>query len=465
LSRRPLRGLTRLLSGLTAALTLGALITPAASADPPLQLVLTASVGNETHLVGKPFELTLSLHNVSPEPLTAVRVEDIQRSGSGVSITDWKGLAYSQPGVTIAPGATSTFTLPAVVSSLWAGTPVLAFRAFLPDEDQQTAELTVPIVDPATTTGSAGGVLYGDLNGNGSFDAGEALAGATVNIFGGDNDFTTKTGADGSFVFSSVPVRRYGLGVQSLPDRWVFDNQNATLDVGLPDSTAVLRAVRPLSDQLHATASLDRTSYAPGDPVQVTVALTNTGSTPLSGITGECDRAGDSQQEIAGWKSWSDLMYPASLTFAPGETRTFTETGTVPAVANQYGGFGMDCDFGTVYGNPDGYPFVDLWARVPGTPADTDGRIYHDDNHNSTQDPGEAIADTAVSLVDAADGQVTVTGQTDSDGHFAFTAVPAGRYELRVAGGWIPADRWSSWVQVGTCLFCGGGGSQIFTHA
>ncbi|MET7996011.1 hypothetical protein ABZU76_34505 [Amycolatopsis sp. NPDC005232] len=455
------RGVFRLLAGLTAALTLSALITPTASAD-PAKLVITASVDEGVHLVGKPFPITVTVHNASSDPLTAITLYTDQMVGSYASVNSWGDFGY--PGTTLAAGETRAVAVTATVYSWGGASPEFDITSNSIDSwDVQSAHLSVPFVDPTTTTGSVHGVVYGDGNGNGTFDPGEGLAAAPVRIYG-DTTLDTVTGDDGSFTFADLPARYYQLFSTTLPDGWLLADPNGGIDVTGGDQNVELRAVRPLSDQLTASASVDRDAYAPGDQAQVTFTLTNTGSQPLSGISGNCDRIGGSQYQLTGWQSWTDLVYPASLTFAPGETRTFTETGTVPPLADQYGGFAVDCDFGPELGNPDSNPEVRLWARVPGAPGTTSGWIYHDDNTNSTHDPGEAIADTAVSLVDILSGQTTATGTTDADGHVSFGSVPAGRYFLKVADGWVPADAGSFQVQAGTCQSCGWEWSQIFTR-
>ncbi|WIX77832.1 hypothetical protein QRX50_41610 [Amycolatopsis carbonis] len=460
MSRRSPRGVFRLLAGLTAALTLGALLTPAASAD-PAKLVITASVDSGVRLVGKPFPITVTVHNASAEALTAITLYTDQNSGSYLSFDGWGDFGY--PGATLAPDETRNLTLNATVYTWGGGSPELDITSTsIPSWDVQPAHLSVPFVDPTTTTGTLHGVVYGDRDGDNAFDPGEGLAGAPVRIYG-ETTLETVAGPDGTFTFADLPARYYQLFSTTLPDGWLLAETNGGFGVTGGDQDVEVRAVRPLSDQLQATASVDRDTYAPGDQAQVTFTLTNTGSQPLSGISGNCDRIGGSQYQLTGWQSWTDLVYPASLTFSPGETRTFTETGTVPPLADQYGGFAVDCDFGPELGNPDSNPEVRLWARVPGAPGTTSGSIYHDDNKNFTQDPGEAIGDTAVSLVDIISGSTTATGTTDADGYVTFASVPAGRYELK-ADGWVPADAGGFQVQAGTCQSCVWEWSQVYTR-
>ncbi|WP_370943435.1 hypothetical protein AB5J62_30630 [Amycolatopsis sp. cg5] len=448
--------MTRLFAVVAAALTIGAFVTPVASAA-PIKLVLAPSVDNSTRLISKPFSITLTLTNQTDQPLNGVKVNASTLSGSNLSVSDWNGLANTRPndpGVTIGAGTTRSFTLTASVST-WKGNPLVRFKATMPKEYQQTTDLTVPMVDPTTTSGNVAGVVYGDRNGNEAFDEGEELANVPVLLSYWADERRTVTDVDGRFAFADVPARRYSIFASDLPDGWILPYAQIYADVdGTTDATPSVRAIRPLSDTLHAAASFDREVYAPGDAVEVTFTLSNVGSEPVSGISGWCDRYGDGPDHIAGWKSWSDLVWPAKLTLAPGETRTFHEVGTVPAVANQYGGFYAACDFGPEQGVDAGYPAVTPWGKVPGESVDVNGRIYHDDNFNSTLDPGEAIADTAVSLVDV-DGQTTATGTTDGDGRMAFAAIPVGPYKLLVDG-WVPADKSEFQFTVGTCQGCGG---------
>ncbi|MFD8495751.1 SdrD B-like domain-containing protein [Amycolatopsis sp. NPDC059657] len=464
MSKTPLRGVTRLFAVVAAALTIGALTSPVASAA-PIKLVLTASVGDETRLVDKPFEIKLTVTNKTDQAMHGVKADVSTLTGSSIIVTDWNGLADTRPtdpGVTVDAGATRTFTLIAHVWR-WEGTPQVKFKTNVPTSYQQVADLTIPMVDPTTTSGTITGVVYGDSNGNREFDEGEGLADAKVSVFAPDQQQTI-TDSDGWFTFPDMPARRYSLSVRDLPDGWVLAKGDLYVDVDSDqDADVNIRSVRPVSDSLHVNVSLDRDVYAPGDTAHVTFTLTNDSAVPLLGIQGWCDRAGGSQQGIEGWKSWADLVYPAKVDLAPGESRTFTEVGTVPQVANQYGGFVVDCDFGPEGGEEDGFPAITLWGKVPGAPGDTSGWIYHDDDHDLRQDPGEAIADTTVELVDDAD-EVVATGTTDAEGHVVFPAVAAGRYTLKVDG-WVAEDTSTYQIQAGTCQSCAWEWSLVYKAA
>ncbi|MFT7868073.1 MULTISPECIES: SdrD B-like domain-containing protein [Amycolatopsis] len=454
MSRTPLRGVRRLFAVLTAVLTTGAFVTPAAHADGP-SLLITASVGAEPQLVGKPFPITLTLTNTTDQPLTKVTLWDEHLSGSWLSVQDWAGLGGSpQAGVTLDAGATRTFTITAAVWT-WNGVPHERFRA----DWTPGGELVVPLIDPTTTHGAASGVVYGDRNENGTFDPGEGLPGATAYLYGtsSGNQIEATTDADGRFSFTDLPAQRYGISTTKLPDGWIYDaaaEQRVDVDGSDPGPAVALRAVRPFSEKLHATGSFDRGTYQVGDTVQVTLTLTNVSGGDLHGISAGCDRVGGSPDHLLGWEAWDDITAPGAFDLAAGETRTFTETGTVPTAATTYGGFRLSCDFGTEPGPLDGRPTVDPAARVAAPPGTTAGVVYHDDNANYTVDAGEAIAGTAVELVDRVDGSVTATAVSDAQGHVAFGTVPAGPYRVRIAG-WRAVDADQGSVSVGTCWYCG----------
>ena len=435
---------------LAAVLVTGALAAPAAHADGP-SLLITASAGDAPQLVGRPFPITLTLTNTTDQPLTDVKLWDEHLSGSWLSIQDWGGLGGSQAGVTLDPGATRSFTITAVVWSWNSGVPHERIRGAW----DQAGDLVVPLLDPTTTHGRASGVVYGDRNENGAFDAGEGLPGAVAFLWGTSsaNQIEATADADGHFVFTDLPAQRYGIATRPLPDGWVPDavQQYADVDGSDPGPSVPLRVLRPLSEKLHATGSFDRTTYQVGDTVQVTFTLTNVSAGDLHGITAGCDRFG-SDDHLLGWPDWTDIVAPGAFDLAAGRTRTFTETGTVPAAATASGSFYLACDFGLARGPGNGSPTVGLFAHVPAPPGTTGGVVYHDDNANYTVDPGEPITGTAVELVDRVDGSVAATAVSDAQGHVAFGTVPAGPYSVRVDG-WRPAED-SADVAVGTCRFC-----------
>ncbi|NOZ50498.1 MAG: hypothetical protein GXP37_10690 [Chloroflexi bacterium] len=67
-----------------------------------------------------------------------------------------------------------------------------------------------PTATPTPTTGVISGKVFADYNGNGQYDAGEDLPGATLTLSIG-GDYTTTSDADGSYSFSDLPPANYML--------------------------------------------------------------------------------------------------------------------------------------------------------------------------------------------------------------------------------------------------------------
>lgn len=77
------------------------------------------------------------------------------------------------------------------------------------------------------------GTVFGDRNGNGAPDSGEALAGAKVRLSssGGPDSVVVVTGADGRFDFGQQPSHVYSVSVSNLPDGWVVNSyRTVTVD-------------------------------------------------------------------------------------------------------------------------------------------------------------------------------------------------------------------------------------------
>ncbi|MEU5235031.1 SdrD B-like domain-containing protein, partial [Streptomyces anulatus] len=110
---------------------------------------------------------------------------------------------------------------------------------------------------------SISGVLYGDKNRNGRQDPGEAVQGE-VSVFGGTTRHTTTSAADGTFAFQGLTPGTYW-ATYELKDGWVVHHAQAAGDevvvAGGTTTEVAVRAERPYSEQLKATASLDRGSY------------------------------------------------------------------------------------------------------------------------------------------------------------------------------------------------------------
>ncbi|KAA2264879.1 LPXTG cell wall anchor domain-containing protein [Solihabitans fulvus] len=419
-------------------------------------------------LVGDPISVTLTVTNTGTAAATEVGGWASGVSGSYVSYTSYDGFQATGPddhGVTIEAGASRVYHLIGKVSYWNQGLPrvrytVNAHNDVRPYQDH-VAELTLPIVDPASAKGTASGIVFGDRNGNGTFDEGEGLAGVEVAVSGTIGDHSPKaiTDASGRFTIPNLPVQQYSLYVNQLPDGWIqpSGSGSTTVEVDGSDRSANLRlrTVRPLSDQLHAKLELDKDTYQPGDTAHVRITLSNTGTVTISGIRGYFDGYGGAPQHLRGYMDWTQFADNGpGVTLNAGETRVFDVTGTVPQESTKYGYVSVDAVFEPGPGGPGpvGGPTVFVSAKVPGPHADKKLRIFYDRNDNYTLDPGEEIANVKVGLVDPGSGNVVAKAMADAEGRVVFKDLPPGLYEVRVFGPWAYADQWK-YAVVGTCTY------------
>ncbi len=243
------------------------------------------------------------------------------------------------------------------------GTLVLGFTASIADPDQpiaMTVDLKASPNLPSPTlleaygtatvtkvTGSADGVLYFDANGNGQYDQGEGLAGATVKFSGGvpyhDEPLLT-TDSDGRFAVTDIPAGHYwptvsGVGGLVAP----------SIDVHLGEQPQhiLVEARHKVSDTLDASLALNADTYVVGDIAHVTVTLTNTGEQDLAGISTRCNQAGDQDQLTGAGTGWGDLRRGGSGVIVPADsTMTFDVTEAVRPGSGADGRVRVVCQFG-----------------------------------------------------------------------------------------------------------------------
>jgi uncharacterized protein YraI len=113
----------------------------------------------------------------------------------------------------------------------------------------------VGVTPTPTSGGIVQGVVYADLNGNGSFDGGEGpLEGATVSLSGCGPALSQSTGADGAFQFNDLPAG--SCLVQVAKGGWIFSGSFPSLgypipvasNPNLPTSFSIMMA--PVSDNI-----------------------------------------------------------------------------------------------------------------------------------------------------------------------------------------------------------------------
>lgn len=418
---------------LAAVLVLLPFLAPAPAAadeEPYVDLVVTAAFDKAAYLSSDEIRLTLTITNRGTVPATGVRID----SRTSFELwTNW-GEAEQQggAGVRVEPGEQLSFTaatrLMVDVTDLWYLGRIRGNEA-----DRDLTDNNVHVTATSTLVrGDIAGFVYGDGNGNGVADPGEALGGIPVQLADGNaNVFGTRTDATGRFSFTDLPALSYFVLV-TVPGGWWFEpEQQHAVGTG---EELVARAVRAEPPPLLAGIRFDRDTYASGDTVLEHVTLTNTGTADLTGLVAVCGSMGDEHALFGA--GWGDLLPDGpGITLRAGETRTFTFRETVPEEAWRHGFVFLRCDF-TTSPMRNGV-VVEARARVPGGRGSYVSTLYHDADHDWTLDADEQRpAGVTLVLLERASGRVVARAVSTPDGRFAFPDVPAEVYELRIVGPW-----------------------------
>ena len=396
--------------------------------EPGDQLTLTVSVINNG---------TVTAHNV------IVRAtHNLVSYGWGLGVFD----DYYGDGAELWPGqsetVTATIDLPTQLSAFLDVTASGREAEHNPADNHAAVEAQVPGARAALS-----GVLYGDRDGNGRPDPGEALSGVEVRMYRSSPpsvDRTVRTDADGRFAAADLVIGDYGAQL-GLPTGWRlarYTDSNFTLLPG--DNELVVRTVRDVPPPLSATVAFDRASYAVGDVMREHVTITNHGPTDLSGITALCTGQGEPNE--LGSAHWGDLAYlGAGVTVRAGETRSFEFTEVASEAGWEYGYLGLFCLF-DIDDEFSSAVTASARAAVPGGRGGAAGVLYLVGGGDGYQD-GEGLPNLKLYLVDDA-GHVLATARTDAQGRFAFPDVPAGYHEIRLVGPWRFYYHVSEYVRV-----------------
>ncbi|SEB34960.1 hypothetical protein SAMN04489727_1100 [Amycolatopsis tolypomycina] len=375
---------------------------------------------------------TIKIHNPRSVPAEGLQVAQWfdKPDDLVVPFIDGWGPLSGKPGVTLQPGETFT---QAVVGQLQDISQDHAnLRGFVYDKDGHGVApgFDIPI-KLEKTPGHATGVVYGDANGNGTFDAGEELTGITLTLRYSSLTYQATSGKGGHFDFGEIPAAKYHFGGDVLGG-WLFPFQN--IEVGA-DTELLVRGAPPLDGKLTASMAFTQDSYQVGDLAHVAVKLTNSGSVPLTGIVAECDRFGASYALKGTGPGWGDLAGDG-VRIAPGETRTIDVTEQVPAGALDRGIVTVSCDFGYRGVDLDNHALAADEASVPGGKATIVGDVAVYGEQGGVK---QGVAGTKVVLVSDGHCPVTAERTTDANGHFEFHDVaPGPDYQLYL----LPPKGW-----------------------
>ncbi|GLY48168.1 hypothetical protein Lesp01_18240 [Lentzea sp. NBRC 102530] len=415
--------------------------------NPVAQADMKASaevVGSGPFLVGQTVTVKLTVTNTSAVEATGVYAYQDHQSGPyyGVDLESWGDLRGTTK---FAAGETRTYTLTGKPQTYVApGISKFMIRVYAandanPYEGHATIEFAVR---ETVKTGTISGVLWGDANGNGVQDAGEGLAGARVYANAGWNpngDPSTRTDANGRFTLADLELRVWSLNFTELPGGWVLTPGNNYQNVDGTGATSNLRfqAVRPLTDQLSASARIIATDPVPGGSATVEITLSNRGGADVVDVVEGCNRAGMGPH-LTFPNGLSDLDWNKGATIPAGQTRVFTAAAVIPENADVYGYAFIGCDFGPRDGILDGFPGVFEYVQVGDRRTDTNGSVYVDRDGNGWMNDAEHLTGVSISLVDPKTGAVVATATTTDDefGRAFFTDIPVGLYRPVVEGPW-----------------------------
>lgn len=295
---------------------------------------------------------------------------------------------------------------------------------------------------------SISGVLYGDKNRNGEQDPGEAVQGE-VSVFGGTTRHTTTSAADGTFAFQGLTAGTYW-ATYKLKDGWVVHHAKAAGDeVVVADGTTTevaVRAERPYSEQLRATASLDRGNYEYPAYAKIKISLTNTTDRTISAIQARCNRPNLRNTLGNGGPEWH-VFNTHGVTLAAGEQYTVTIAERLPEDAVTAGVVTLDCDFApNVEWITDGPP-VHAEAKVSGRFGHT--MVFGEDrNADRSIDADEVVSGAKVVLLDLRTGAQVAERTSGSDGKVEFTGLNTGDYRAVLLGSWAFTDDSQQLVRV-----------------
>lgn len=403
-------------------------------------LKVSAAFEKPAYNAGDAMRTRLTVTNIG-----AGAAEGVRASPGGLQpafpITTMGELDYQGPGVRIEAGATRVFEFE---GTDWRPQGISIFSGWVQaagyDLNSGNNQILAMARLNATRAGYSG-VLYGDLDDDGTVDPGEAFRGTPIDLSGGApyGVYRATTNERGEFSFPDIPTGRY-IARYHIPDGWRISSNEVVLREGA--GPVEVRAVRPTVIPLEPAIAFTKDTYAAGEKVHLTITLTNRGTTDLTGITTFCSGPGNGHELYSGGPGWGvigDERGPG-VTVRAGRTETFDVWDVIPESAYEWGYVTVFCDFGAPPDHTDG-PSAHAKAKVPGGIGNAGGMLVYDRN-NDHKDEGDGIADTKIVLLDEDTGGVAARAVTDANGHFMFNDVPAGHYEVLVVGPWKIVECW-----------------------
>lgn len=315
-----------------------------------------------------------------------------------------------------------------------------------------------------TTNAALGDYVFADANANGIQDAGESgISGVTVKLLDGSGNptgQTTTTDSTGHYAFTNLMAGTYEVSFTA-PSTYNFSPTGQgtpatdsnpgqiagsvgttgpiTLAIGQVDNTidAGLYQRAALGDYVFDDKNGNGIQDAGDSGVSgVTVNLLDSNGNP-TGQTTTTDSAGH-----YGFSSLIPGVYEVQFVAPTGATFSPTGQGTAATDSNPNTGNGTTGPVTLVSGQTDNTIDAGLILPPPTPPPGTaqlGDRVWYDCNANGIQNSGESgVAHVTVNLLDATGTTVLATTTTDSQGHYGFSSLNAGVYQVQFIA---PTDR------------------------
>ena len=184
----------------------------------------------------------------------------------------------------------------------------------------------------------------------------------------------------------------------------------------------------------------DKLAYEAGEEAAVSFTLVN--NAQVDGEHVKIDSGGSGDSWELGITDWGGVEYEGDgITVPAGGQVTVVLRGIVSDSSYNVGRVTIAYGFGAANGDHDPSNNSGIArASVPGATGLMMGDAVYDQDGDGQQDPGEGVPGMKVTIVGLYDIEHFATVYTDANGHFGFTDLPVGEYEIRLtppAGWWL----------------------------
>ncbi|MFI6100769.1 SdrD B-like domain-containing protein [Lentzea sp. NPDC051213] len=297
--------------------------------------------------------------------------------------------------------------------------------------------------DTATVEGSVGrwsATLVHDKNGNGQLEQDEYAQNADFFLTDPATGKRVASAFGPRVTFTDLPIGKYHGEVGG---DWKFAGSATRIDVEPTESGSDrLIFVVPAQRDLTVDVRFSKQAYERGEPVKVTVSITNKGTATASRVYLQETFYPDylQQRALLDEPRWGDLNdhHNSPVSLRPGETRTFEydakPQGPVMRLEGSVGAQGSDANY-----NDNNFS---ARATVVGGQGNVSGVIYADRNDDGKRDAGEELSGAQIFVYSNDAPTFSKSATTDAAGRFEFRDLPAGVYSVSYSlqDGWLVVE-------------------------